>query len=108
MIGVEDILSLGEWEVVSIAKDGGTKNLSRGDLYSSEWYITSSSDNFLKEGDAKWKIKISYSPINRISEVKWEGIPENLFHLKKILVELGADMRWVSEIRDDKLNQLGI
>ena len=103
MIGVDDILSLGEWKIVSIAKDGGTKKLCR-----KEWCIVSSSDNFLKEGDAKWRIKISHTDRRLVVDVKWEGIPENLFHLKCVLVELGADMRWVDEVRDEKLNILGI
>jgi hypothetical protein len=38
--------------------------------------------------------------------VIWEGMPEDIQDLKRILVETGVDAEWLSEVRDNKLKDI--
>lgn len=104
LITTKEIESLG-WRSVATVKYGGTKIFQKKNT---GFTLTSSSaDNFIKKGDEKELITIHfYSAPKASKELVWSGIPDSLQHLKKILVETGADMEWLNEIRDEKIDTI--
>lgn len=96
MITTKDLESLG-WKNITI---GGTKNTPLG--------------AFTKKG-CMFIIFINAPEfevilINKIkfgkSTETWKGIPKDIQDLKRILVETGADMEWLPELRDQKINDI--
>lgn len=100
MITTKDLESLG-WEHKSTAKNGGSKLFYKG-----EYSIFSHADNFLMKSKPEFeKIKINKIDLRKSTEI-WEGIPKDIQDLKRILVETGADMEWLPELRDEKINDI--
>ena len=66
--------------------------------------ILSHADNFLTKKEDITITKIDTAARNKI--VVWEGVPKDLYDLKKILVENNIDMEWLSEIRDEKITKI--
>jgi methyl coenzyme M reductase beta subunit len=95
MITTKEIESLG-WEFFSTARNGGSKGFTKGD-----YMILSHADNFLTK-----KEDITITKIDTTKRVVWEGVPKDLYDLKKILVENNIDMEWLSEIRDEKITKI--
>lgn len=93
MITTKDLESLG-WKVRSIATNGGSKLFSK----SVDYTIWSNADNFIMKG------------INKVGDRKsteiWKGVPKDIQDLKRVLVETGADMEWLPELRDEKINHI--
>lgn len=106
MITTEDILSLG-WKVGSIQRNGGSISFR---LDKSLYTINNHCDNFIYRNNLDPRlhnVSISlYSLENRKFITLWEGVPENIIDFKKILVNTGADLRWIDEIRGEKLNEI--
>jgi hypothetical protein len=108
MITTKDLESLG-WKHRSTAKNGGSKTFHKG-----EYTIWSNADNFImkrKNSPEYEEIKIShysqdiYNVSRKVKDI-WKGVPKDIQDLKRILVETGADMEWLPEIRDEKINDI--
>jgi hypothetical protein len=115
MITTKDLESLG-WKHSSTATNGGTKLFMKG-LYTEkdrpyinyyQYHIFSNADNsIMKNRNSPDYEKIT---INKVGPGKsteiWVGIPKDIQDLKRILVETGADMEWLPELRDEKINDI--
>ena len=103
MITTKDLESLG-WRVRSIAKNGGSKLFSK----SVDYTIWSNADNFIMKG--KNSPEFEEIIINKVGDRKsteiWKGVPKDIQDLKRVLVETGADMEWLPELRDEKINHI--
>ena len=103
MITTKDLESLG-WRVRSIAKNGGSKLFSK----SVDYTIWSNADNFIMKG--KKSPEFEEIIINKVGDRKsteiWKGVPKDIQDLKRVLVETGADMKWLPELRDEKINHI--
>ena len=80
------------------------------------YHIFSNADNsIMKNGNSPEfeKIKINkvglrnavFIVVSDSTEI-WEGIPKDIQDLKRILAETGADMEWLPELRDQKINDI--
>ena len=110
MITTKDLESLG-WEPISIAKNGGSKLFSKNGDYT----IWSNADNFImRKGNSPEFEQITISKVGNTNPVTgggksneiWKGVPKEIQDLKRILVETGADMEWLPELRDQKINDI--
>jgi hypothetical protein len=103
MITTKDLESLG-WKVRSIATNGGSKLFSK----SVDYTIWSNADNFIMKG--KNSPEFEEIIINKVGDRKsteiWKGVPKDIQDLKRVLVETGADMEWLPELRDEKINHI--
>jgi hypothetical protein len=103
MITTKDLESLG-WRVRSIATNGGSKLFSK----SVDYTIWSNADNFIMKG--KNSPEFEEIIINKVGDRKsteiWKGVPKDIQDLKRVLVETGADMEWLPELRDEKINHI--
>jgi hypothetical protein len=103
MITTKDLESLG-WKVRSIAKNGGSKLFSK----SVDYTIQSNADNFIMKG--RNSPEFEEIIINKVGDRKsteiWKGVPKDIQDLIRILVETGADMEWLPELRDEKINHI--
>jgi len=100
MITTEDLESLG-WKHKSTAKNGGSKLFYKG-----EYSIFSHSDNFImKRRNSPEYYEITIRKWTEAVEC-WHGSPKDIQDLKRILVETGADMEWLPELRDEKINDI--
>ena len=103
MITTKDLESLG-WKVRSTAKNGGSKIFSK----SVDYTIWSNSDNFIMKG--KNSPEFEEIIINKVGDRKsteiWKGVPKDIQDLKRILVETRADMEWLREMRNEKINDI--
>jgi methyl coenzyme M reductase beta subunit len=95
MITTEEIESLG-WKFYSTARNGGSKGFCKGN-----YMILSHADNFISK-----KEDIKITKIDTAALVVWEGVPKDLYDLKRILVENNIDMEWLPEIRDEKITKI--
>jgi len=99
MITTKDLESLG-WKHKSTAKNGGSKLFYKG-----EYSIFNHADNFLMKSKPDFEvIVINKNEIGKSTEI-WKGIPKDIQDLKRILVETGADMEWLPELRDQKIKR---
>lgn len=104
MITTKDLESLG-WKHITTARNGGTKAFTKKGCM---FIIFSNADNFImrnKNSPEFEKIKINKIETRKSTEF-WEGIPKDIQDLKRILVETGADMEWLPELRDQKINDI--
>lgn len=100
MITTNDLESLG-WKYRVTMKNGGSKLFHKGN-----YKIVSNADNFIYERRKSSEYEeITIRKIGDIDET-WQGIPKDIQDLKRILVETGADMEWLPEIRDEKINDI--
>jgi hypothetical protein len=102
MITTKDLESLG-WKYGATAKNGGSKVFYKG-----EYSIYSHSDNFImksRNSPEYYEITINKFMSPKSTEI-WIGIPKDIQDLKRILVETGADMEWLPELRDEKINDI--
>jgi hypothetical protein len=103
MITTKDLESLG-WKHKSTAKNGGSKLFYKG-----EYSIFNHADNFLMRLVFSTKSNFEEIIINKVGDRKsteiWKGIPKDIQDLKRILVETGADMEWLPELRDQKIKR---
>jgi len=110
MITTQDIESL-DWEHYTTAKNGGSKVFRKWskslNLHIENYSIMNHYDNFIKKGDARNVISITKISDDRQSRIPvWEGIPDDIKHFKRILVDTGADLDWLSEIREQKIDEV--
>lgn len=102
MITTKDLESLG-WKHKSTAKNGGSKLFYKG-----EYSIFNHADNFLmkrRNSPEYYEITITLKKVSEVVEC-WRGSPKDIQDLKRILVEIGADMEWLPELRDQKINDI--
>ena len=100
MITTKDLESLG-WKHRATMKNGGSKLFQKGD-----YKIVSHADNFImKRKDSPEYQEITITKVGDIVET-WHGTPKDIGDLKRILVETGADMEWLPELRDEKINEI--
>jgi hypothetical protein len=114
MITTKDLESLG-WKHTSTAKNGGSKlfmKVACGVVGSyinyHRYHIFSNADNSIMKNENSpdyEKILINKVGLRKSTEI-WEGIPKDIQDLKRILVETGADMEWLPELRDEKINDI--
>lgn len=104
MITTKDLESLG-WKVRATAKNGGSKSFSKDKR---DYTIWSNADNFIMKN--RNSPEFQEIIINKVESRKsveiWKGIPKDIQDLKRILVETGADLEWLPELRDQKINDL--
>ena len=100
MITTKDLESLG-WKQRATMKNGGSKLFQKGD-----YKILSHADNFIyqRKNTPEYE-EITITKVSDIVET-WHGIPKDIQDLKRILVETGADMEWLPELRDEKINEI--
>ena len=104
MITTKDLESLG-WKKIATMKNGGSKVF----IKTFRFFIISHADNFImekKQSPEYEKIRINKVGNYREPELIWKGIPKDIQDLKRILVETGADLEWLPELRDQKINAL--
>lgn len=104
MITTKDLESLG-WKKIATAKNGGSKLFSKdGNNYT----IWSNADNFIMKNrnSPHFEVIIINKVESRKSVEIWKGIPKDIQDLKLILVETGADLEWLPELRDQKINDI--
>jgi len=107
MITTKDLESLG-WDFNIILRNGGSKLFHKGDS-KKEYYILSHVDNLImKSNNFPDYYEITIRKINESAELVdcWQGSPKDIQDLKRILVETGADMEWLPEFRDEKINDI--
>jgi hypothetical protein len=108
MITTKDLESLG-WKHSSTATNAGSKLFMKGSYTNYERYhIFSNADNSIMKNQNSpdyEKITINKVGLRKSTEI-WIGIPKDIQDLKRILVETGADMEWLPELRDEKINDI--
>jgi hypothetical protein len=114
MITTKDLESLG-WKHRATMKNGGSKLFSKSVDYTERiktqtffYAIQSNADNFIMKG--RNSPKFEEITINKVGDRKsteiWKGVPKDIQDLKRVLVETGADMKWLPELRDEKINHI--
>ena len=94
-----DIIGLG-WTMVAIYNEESL--FSRGNYI----IILNDRNGFIQICDDPL-VTMVHNIVPKSSNI-WEGYPKSLLELKIILVKFGVDMRWIDEIRELRLNMLGI